>query len=118
MLTNKVYKKEVMKNNVKLTIISTPILILDETKGYLKEFVKEFKLAEKANKIHTYAKISMEISYNSTVELRRVTQLKVTKTNLKVTIQNINENGEGYDVEYTTLNFPISIIKSIEARVI
>ena len=114
MLTNKVYKKELMKNNVKLTIISTPILILDETKAkYLKEFVKEFKIAEKAN---TYAKINMEISYNDTVELHRVTQLKVTKTNLKVTIQHTLSDNE--NVEYTTLNFPIGIIKSIEARVI
>ena len=117
MLANKVYKKEVMKNNVKLTIISTPILILDETKRrYLKELVKEFKIAEKANKIHTYAKISMEISYNDTVELHRVTQLKVTKKNLKVTIQFVD--GDNENVEYTTLNFPIGIIKSIEARVI
>jgi len=115
MLTNEVYKKEVIKNGVKLTIISTPILLLDETKAkYLKEFVKEFKIAEKANKYHTYAKISMEIGYNGIVELRRVTQLKVTKTNLKVTIQHTLND----DVEYITLNFPIGIIKSIEARVI
>ena len=119
MLANKVYKKEVMKNGIKVYEISTPILILDETKRrYLKRFVKEVKMAEKAinsnGRFHLSTRIHIEINHCSNLDIRGVLEIKVTKSNLQVTISRANDDGE---IEYVKLKFPIKIIDSVSAEV-